>query len=155
MGERSVKSVQEFVKGEACPQVIELARNQKLVIHRARSSPSGASDPVVLEDRVQLVDANGTASLIIRVSSAGTMIELGGGPVSLSVQGDLAISAENLHLHGRDQVSISSGADVRIQAQETAVVEGKRQEITATRGDVSVYANDDVRIDGERIRMNC
>jgi hypothetical protein len=31
----------------------------------------------------------------------------------------------------------------------------RAHKVTAERGDVDVYANDDVKLDGERIRMNC
>ncbi|MFH1764450.1 MAG: hypothetical protein ABIF09_09685 [Gemmatimonadota bacterium] len=138
---------------QTLPQVIELSRNQKLVIHRTHSlppAPSGES-----EDCVRLLDSEGATSLTIRVGAGGTVIELGGGPVALNVEGDLAISSRRLMLHGREEVTITSDADVRIEAQENALIKAKRQEIIATRGDMKVYANDDVKIDGERIRMNC
>ena len=43
----------------------------------------------------------------------------------------------------------------RMVAKENALVQAKRQEIVATRGNLRAHANDDVLIDGERIRMNC
>lgn len=146
-------TVPALASGESVPQVIELTGNQKLVIHRTRPLPTApAGEPV---DRVQLLDAEGATSLTIRLGAAGTVIELGGGPVALNVEGDLAISSRRLMLHGREDVSISSGADIRVVAQENALVQAKRQEIVATRGNLEAHANDDVLIDGERIRMNC
>ncbi len=134
-------------------QVIELTRNQKLVIQRSRplvSDPVGQS-----EDCVRLLDSEGATSLTIRLGAGGTVIELGGGPVALNVEGDLAISSRRLMLHGREEVSISSEANIRVEAGEDALVRAKRQELIATRGNLKAYANDDVLIDGERIRMNC
>ena len=139
--------------GESLPQVIELTGNQKLVIQRTRPLPSAPVSES--EDCVQLLDAEGATSLTIRLGAGGTVIELGGGPVALNVEGDLAISSRRLLLHGREEVVITSDADVRIEAQENALIQAKRQEIIATRGTLKAYANDDVLIDGERIRMNC
>jgi len=139
--------------GESLPQVIELTGNQKLVIQRTRPLPSAPVSES--EDCVRLLDAEGATSLTIRLGAAGTVIELGGGPVALNVEGDLAISSRRLMLHGREEVVITSEADVRIEAQENALIQAKRQEIIATRGNLKAYANDDVLIDGERIRMNC
>jgi hypothetical protein len=139
--------------GDALPQVIELAGNQKLVIQRTRPLPSA---PVTdSEDLVRLLDAEGATSLTIRLGAEGAVIELGGGPVALSVEGDLAISSRRLMLHGREEVAISSEADIRVVAQENALVQAKRQDLVATRGNLKAHANDDVLIDGERIRMNC
>lgn len=139
--------------GETLPQVIELTGNQKLVIQRTRPMPPApVSDS---EDLVRLLNAEGATALTIRLGAEGAVIELGGGPVALNVEGDLAISSKRLLLHGREEVSISSGADIRVEAQENALVQAKRQELVATRGNLKAYANDDVLIDGERIRMNC
>lgn len=160
-------------------QVIELARNQKLVIERTRPlAPGlvqgdrelrnesrelqgedrklqGEDRQLQEEDRVRLLEADGTTCLTIRVGAGGTVIELGGGPVALNVEGDLAISSRRLHLHGREEVAISSDADIRVEAEENSSIRAKRQEIVSTRGNLKASANDDVLIDGERIRMNC
>ena len=167
-------------------QIIELARNQKLVIERTRSLAPGLGQEdrelrnesrelqgedrklqgedrqlqeedrqLQEEDRVRLLEADGTTCLTIRVGAGGTIIELGGGPVALNVEGDLAISSRRLHLHGREEVAISSDADIRVEAAENSSIRAKRQEIVSTRGNLKASANDDVLIDGERIRMNC
>ena len=160
------------VVSRAPRQIIELARNQKLVIERTRSLAPGLGQEgrelrnesrelqgddrhLQEEDRVRLLEADGTTCLTIRVGAGGTVIELGGGPVALNVEGDLAISSRRLHLHGREEVAISSDADIRVEAAENSSIRAKRQEIVSTRGNLKASANDDVLIDGERIRMNC
>jgi len=144
--------------GAAPPRTIELAGNQRLIIERSRPrspAPEGDCTAATDEDRVRLLEADGTTSLTIRVGAGGTVIELGGGPVALNVEGDLAISSRRLLLHGREEVAISSDADVKVVAGENASLRAKRQEIVSTRGDLKASANDDVIINGERIRMNC
>ena len=139
--------------GETLPQVIELAGSQKLLIQRARPLPAAPVSDT--EDLVRLLNAEGATTLTIRLGADGAVIELGGGPVALNVEGDLAISSRRLVLHGREEVAISSEADIRVVAQENALVQAKRQDLVATRGNLRAHANDDVLIDGERIRMNC
>lgn len=144
--------------GTPPPRIIELARNQKLVIERSRprsSTPEERVDHAQDEDRVRLLDADGTTNLTIRVGAGGTVIELGGGPVALNVEGDLAISSRRLLLHGREEVAITSEENVTVEARENASLRAKRQEIVSTRGNLKASANDDVIINGERIRMNC
>ena len=97
----------------------------------------------------------GATSLTIRLTAAGPVVELTGASLTLKVDGDLALAARRLMLHGAEEVSISSDADFRMVAGGSLVTQGRRQEVTATHGDVKVYANDDVKMDGERIRMNC
>ena len=135
-------------------QAIELSQGQTLFITRAQlQNVPSLEQPG--EDCLRLIDAQGTTSLIIRLTSAGPVIEISGGSMALKVDGDLAIAARRLFLHGSEGVAISSDADARIVAGQNLVTQGRRQEVTATHGDVRVYANDDVKIDGERIRMNC
>jgi hypothetical protein len=135
-------------------QVIELARHQKLVITRARTQPAPTTAQAG-DDCLRLLNSQGATSLTIRLTAAGPVVEISGGSMALNVDGDLAIAARRLLLHGHEAVAISSNADTRIVAGQTLVTQGRRQEITATHGDARVYANDDVKIDGERIRMNC
>jgi hypothetical protein len=142
------------VAGSADDQVIELARNQTLVITRARTQPAPPSEQPG-DDCLRLLNSQGATTLTIRLTAAGPVVEISGGSMALKVDGDLAIAARRLLLHGSEAVSISSDADTRIVAGQNLVTQGRRQEITATHGDARVYANDDVKIDGERIRMNC
>ena len=132
-------------------QQLALAGGQTLVL--TRSGPSTAPDQ--REDLLQIVGPQGHPTVVLRVGQAGVSVELAGGPVVLNVSGDLRIEAERLQLHARDRLSLSSGRDAELNIQESLSATAKRQSLTATRGDVRIAANDDVRMDGERIRMNC
>lgn len=147
-----MESAPRLIDGD---EVVELSRHQRLLITRAGSAVSPASVETAGEDCLRLIDARGVISLKIRLSPDGPVIEVGGGSVALKLEGDLAIGARRLLLHGEEGVEISSKADVSIVAGENIASRAKRQDVTATLGDVRVYANDDVKIDGERIRMNC
>lgn len=135
-------------------QVIQLSGNQTLVIDR--HSPREKPDVLTPgEECLRLLGADGATSLTIRLTAAGPVVELSGASLTLKVDGDLALAARRLMLHGAEEVAISSDADFRMVAGGSLVTQGRRQEVTATHGDVKVYANDDVKMDGERIRMNC
>jgi hypothetical protein len=142
------------VVGTGGCQVIQLSGNQSLVISRANER--GQVAPLDgTQECIQLLDASGVTSLTIRLTPAGPVVELAGASLALKVDGDLALAARRIHLHGSETVSVTSGAEIALAAAGTLTTEGRRQNITATHGDVSMYANDDVKIDGERIRMNC
>jgi len=158
--DKKLTTPEKISPGAVAPRVIELARGQTLLIERTRpTTPDPGNDSgqgmEAEEDRLQLQEADGTTYLTIRVGKGGTVLELGGGPVALNVEDDLSISSRRLRLHGREEVTITSDADVKVAAQENASIRAKRQEIVSTRGDLKARANDDVIIDGERIRMNC
>lgn len=132
-------------------QRLSLAGGQTLVLTRS-GHPTG---PLPAEDLLQIVGPQGRPTIVIRVGDHGTSVELAGGPVVLNVDGDLRIEADRLQLHARDRLSLSSAQNAEIAVGESLTTTAKRQSVTSTRGDVSILANDDVRLDGERIRMNC
>ena len=104
---------------------------------------------------LNLIGRDGKVRLCIEVTSTGPVLCLEGGSLKVEVRGDLALAADRLALVAREELALHSGGNLRIEAGETCVLQAKRQELTATTGDVKVYANDDVKIDGERVRMNC
>jgi hypothetical protein len=135
-------------------QVIRLSGNQTLVIDRC--SPREKLDALHPgEECLRLLGSDGATSLTIRLTEAGPVVEITGASLTLKVDGDLAFAGRRLLLHGSEAVAISSDADFRMIAGGSLITQGRRQEVTATHGDVKVYANDDVKMDGERIRMNC
>jgi hypothetical protein len=88
---------------------------------------------------LRLIAPGGAEALQVVMLPSGPLLRLGSG-LRLELAGTFAVSADSIQLHGRDQVSITAGNDVTVEAQ---------------RGTAMVRANDDVAFDGERIRMNC
>ena len=129
----------------AAPQLsVALAGRQRLEVVKARS-----------RSELNLIGTDGKVRLRIEVTSAGPILHLEGGNLKVEVRGDLALEADRLALVARRELAVCSGGNLRIDAGENCAIQAKRQELTATLGDVRVYANDDVKIDGERVRMNC
>ena len=73
----------------------------------------------------------------------------------IQASGLLAIEGEQVAIHGRDGVSITSGGDAQVLVKGDLNTEARIQNVTATRGNVNVKANDDVKLLAERIRLNC
>ncbi len=104
---------------------------------------------------LHLLAADGeTTSLTIVITSNGPMLQFSGG-LAIQAAGDIAVSAANLDLHGRESVSIRTGGDLEIHADNDLHSTARIQNITANLGNVNVKANDDVRINGERVMVNC
>lgn len=96
---------------------------------------------------LRLIGPSGAQRLEIAITPDGPVLRLHAG-LKIELAGALAINAATVSLHGREGLSLTSGGDACITAAGDLVA---RAEL----GDVSVRANDDVRLDGERVRMNC
>jgi hypothetical protein len=126
------------------PLTVELADRQRLHV----IALSGRSE-------LRLMGADGAVRLLIAITPDGPVLRLAGAGVRVEVSGDLTLEARRLALVGREELALSSGGALRVTAAGPASSAARSQEIVADRGDVRVKANDDVRLDGERIRMNC
>ena len=133
--------------GEQLPmqaQRIELIGDHQLLLEK---SP--------LENILQIVAPDGHVSLTIHVSPAGPVLRFEGAGLIVHTSGALAIDAQQVAIRGRDGVAIVSGGDAHISATGDLHTQARTQSISATSGDVNVKANDDVKLKGERIRLNC
>jgi hypothetical protein len=131
---------------DAPPQceTIELTGDHQLTIERR------ASDSVL-----QIVSPGGQVALTIELTSDGPILRFDGLNMRIESSGDLAIGARRLALHGREAVSITTEGDAGIRAEGDLTTEARVQNISARLGNVNVKANDDVRLRGERVRLNC
>lgn len=104
-------------------------------------------EPATDGHHLRLLGPGGGQSLEIVVTSQGPVLRLGAG-LRLELAGALSVDAERIALHGRSGVALTSGGEVTIDAATHLTAK-------ADLGDVRVKANDDLRLDGERILMNC
>ncbi|MDA3960416.1 MAG: hypothetical protein PF961_06475 [Planctomycetota bacterium] len=98
--------------------------------------------------------ADGSATLRITVTAAGPVHELTGDGLKVRAAGDLELEGDAVRVHGRRSLQLSSGGDANVTAAGAMRSSGCTQELRAELGDVRVRANDDVRVNGERILMN-
>jgi hypothetical protein len=118
-------------------QLLPLPARQQLVVERTGETCL-----------LKIVGAEGSVRLSIEVGASGSVIHLAGQGLALQVDGDLALEAERLSLHGRSGLALSTGGDLQLDADATL-------NITSRLEDVNVKANDVVRLKGELIKLNC
>lgn len=105
--------------------------------------------------QLTLLGRDGSAVLTIVVGADGARIELASESVSLDVKGELALRAGHLVLHGERGVAVSTGQDLTIAASGDLSAVARSHTLQAELGDVALKANDDVRLNGERILVQC
>ncbi|MBZ5592584.1 MAG: hypothetical protein LAP39_10140 [Acidobacteriia bacterium] len=104
---------------------------------------------------IRVKGPEGAVKLTIHVTPSGPVLHIDGDGLEIRCSGALAINAQHLILHGREGLELSTAGDAAVRCQGDLHVEARAQTLIADLGDVKVRANDDVILDGERIRMNC
>ena len=84
----------------------------------------------------------------LRTEAAGETLLRSGGDLRTTAAGETELRS------GGDLRAHASGA-AELRAEETARLEGRAVEVTSRRGNVDLKANDDVRLRGERVKLNC
>jgi len=103
---------------------------------------------------LRIVRPDGVVGISITITPQGMTMSLAGADLLLETTGALAVRADTLSLHGERSVSVTTGGDAIFKATGDMYSEARVQNVKATLGNVNVWANDDVKLDGERIRLN-
>jgi hypothetical protein len=127
-------------------RTLELVGDQRLVVE---NSAEGSLLRIIPPGR------DGKASLVIQVTEHGPVVRLEGAAIQIEAQGELSLNAERVAIHGRESLALTSDGNVSIATPGDIHSDARSHKITSRLGNVDIKANDDVTIDGERIRMNC
>ena len=103
---------------------------------------------------LRLFGRDGAAPLTVEITAAGPVLRLGSG-LAILADGALSLAADTIELSARRGVRIASGDGIELCAAGELRAEAAGQSLIARQGDVVVRANDDVRLNGERIKLNC
>jgi len=125
-------------------QIVDLVAEQKLVIEYHH-----------LSNVLNIIASDGMVSLSIHITKEGPVLKIGGGVLTIQAEGNLAIDAERVAIHSRKGMALTTGGNLHIEAAGDLHSKARGQTITADLGNVDIKANDDVKLDGERIRLNC
>ncbi len=116
------------------------------------------------EDEELLVVHNpqGEIELAVRFTAAGPVLNFSAAAFNLQTPGDVKINCRKLLVNSTEAIELNSGGNMvqKINGEKTTQVRGKSfyeahtVAIKSRRGNVNVKANDDVRLDGERIKLN-
>lgn len=122
---------------------LECVGGQRLLVER------GAQ-----EDLLTLVSSSGDIVFSVRITPSGPVLRFESG-LRIEASGALEFSGKSLELSGEEGVNIRSGGDATIHAVGDLSSTARIQNLTARLGNVNLKANDDVRLIGERVRLNC
>jgi hypothetical protein len=102
---------------------------------------------------LRLFAEDGAERVEIEVTPAGPVLRLRSS-LAVSLEGGLSIDAETISLRARSALEIVSGGDLTMNAAGALQSVGRTQHLSATLGDLRLSANDDVVVEGERIKLN-
>jgi hypothetical protein len=125
------------------PEELELRAGRRVVLERTAD-----------DDRLRLVAAGGEVLLEILVTDRGPVLRAAGS-LTLEAPDHLTLEGRKVTVRGREGIEVVSGGDLQIEARGDLHSRARLQTITADLGDVKVKANDDVRLNGERVLVNC
>lgn len=112
---------------------------------------------------LRLKAPDGRVCLTISLSAAGPVVELSAAALSVATEGDLTIDCERFQVNARRDMALvaggsiaqDAGGNVTTRADGDIMTEAVAQQHRARLGNVDLIANDDVSLDGERVRLNC
>jgi len=114
------------------------------------------------EERVEIRAAGGALLLSVRLTDEGPVFSLSGASFEIAAAKTLSLSAETLRVSALKDITIEAGGGLteRIAGDSTREVGGRDRvsardvEVAAHPGGISLRANDDVDVVGERVRLN-
>lgn len=107
-----------------------------------------------LSDVLHIRASDGKLCLRIVLTPEGPVVELQSVSLVISAEKDIRLRADSLEIETKKDLSIKAGGDIVQYAEGNIETEAFAQRIVARRGNIAVKANDDVMIDGERVRLN-
>lgn len=116
-----------------------------------------------LSNEIKLLNRNDEVQLSIKITEAGLDVSINANELNIHAHEVLNLSSKRINIAAADQLNLHTEGHFvqRVKKDSLTEVEGTNkllaqvQKITATLGNVNIRANDDVRLDGERVKLNC
>jgi hypothetical protein len=96
-------------------------------------------------ERVVVLNARGGVELTLELTERGARLVLDAADVELRATRAVAVACDTFTIAART---------FEVEASERAVITAADAALTATTGDVAITANDDVKVNGERVLLN-
>lgn len=120
------------------------------------SGPSGRE-----QNLITLTAPDGRVCLSVELRPEGPVVEVHAQSLSVASEGVLRLDCDRLEIQAPGGTSLRTGSleqdvagDLRTRAGGVIESEAHAHRLHARRGDVALSANDDVILDGERVRLN-
>ena len=115
------------------------------------------------EERVTIQSRDGLVELEVRLTPEGPVLRFRAADIELSSKGDVRVDCDRFEVRAAREIVHKTegdlkqevGGDASLHAGGELSQKARRARIEAERGDVEIEANDDVRLLGERIKLNC
>jgi hypothetical protein len=124
---------------------------QDLVLRSGYAVEAGESDG---NEVLRLRAPDGRIFLKIALTPSGPEVELSSVNLSIAADGDVRVACDRFQVEARREVTLCSEGDLRSRAGGAIESEAFEQRHRALRGNIELRANDDVALDGERVRLN-
>jgi hypothetical protein len=113
-------------------------------------------------EAVEIRAPDGRIELRIRLTDEGPVLCLDAVRLQLAAE-EVAVSCDRFAVDARSAVEMHTQGEYRQRSHGDATVQsrgdlrlsGQSTELGATFGELRLHANDDVRVNGERVRLNC
>lgn len=130
--------------------VVEFRTGNTLVIDKERNE-------------LRLLNRDQKVQLIISVNNDELMLTINAQQLNINAANEINLSAKKINIEAAEQVNIKSGGNLVQQIEKDSLTEvggnnkmiAAVQKITASLGNIELKANDDVRLNGERVKLNC
>lgn len=115
------------------------------------------------QERIQIANGLGKVEITIIMSAAGPVIRLSGSTIELQAKEQLSLVSPKISLCAEEEIHLHTKGDFKqlVEGDLQQVVSGNAdrsaqvQHLVSALGDVNIKANDNVKLDGERIKLNC
>ena len=115
------------------------------------------------DGELKLLNKNRVLQLVIQVKDEGLTVNVNAYHLNVDATDQLNLSAKKVNIIASDQINFKTQGnlvqqvdkDILTEAGGTNKMIAQVQKITASLGNVEIKANDDVRLDGERVLLNC
>lgn len=133
------------------PSVVRLASGRSVVVTEAGG-----------EERLEVRAASGDLVVAVRLTDAGPVFSMSGASIEIAASKRLSLRGETVELAARGDLTLDAGADLHERVAGAAIREiagldrtkAAEMEVDVHPGGISLRANDDVDIVGERVRLN-
>ncbi len=106
------------------------------------------------DEVLELITPDGPLCLTIRLAKDGPAVEIHGAELHLHAQQRLRLEGEHVEVVAHKQLDLRSEGEIQQTAAGAVTSTAFEHQIEATLGEIRLTANDDVAVEGERIRLN-
>ena len=115
------------------------------------------------KEEIKITDKNKKVQLVITINESGLVIDINAAQLNINAEEELNLTGKKINIKATDQLHIKSAGNLVQQIEKDVLSEvggtnkmlAAVQKITATLGEVVIKANDDVILNGERVKLNC